>query len=248
MMKIFGKIRRAKSWALFWALIMIAVFCPPVFAAKNEVFVVGTLYKRHETVAVYDLQTLRRIILAIKPDVVVLDVTPEELKLEKVHASKIEYPNVIFPLVKSENYRAYAAEPAEPLFGEIVQSVSRGFQAFEKERPEESAAMKQYTASLFETLKFSWKTPADVNGALTDKVLSGKEALRENFVAEYKNGQRRWNQHTTDAVLRAARENPKKRVLVLLGIDNCYWVRNALRGNRKINLIDMENWLRTNRF
>lgn len=192
-MKMLGRISYAKPAIVFWALIMISAFCPPAFAAKNEVFVVGTLYKRHETVAVYDLQTLRRIILAIKPDVVVLDITPDELKLEKVHASKTEYPNVIFPLVKSEKYRAYAAAPAEPLFGEIVQSVSRGFQAFEKERPEESAAMKQYTASLFETLKFSWKTPADVNGGLTDKVLSGKEVLRDNFVAEYKNGQRRWN-------------------------------------------------------
>ncbi|MDQ3711309.1 MAG: hypothetical protein M3388_03730 [Acidobacteriota bacterium] len=226
---------------------MISALCLPAFAAKNEVFIVGTLYKRHETVAVYDLQTLRRIILSIKPDVIVLDVTPDELRLEKVHASKIEYPNVIFPLIKSENYRAYAAEPAEPLFGEIVQSVSRGFQIFEKENPDGSAAMKQYTASLFETLKLSWKTPAAVNGALTDKVLSGKAALRENFVAEYKNGQRRWNQHTTDAVLRAVKENPKKRVLVLLGIENCYWVRNALRNNSKINLIDMENWLRAKR-
>lgn len=232
------RISYAKPAIVFWAIIMISALCPPVFAAKNEVFVVGTLYKRHEIVAVYDLQTLRRIILAIKPD---------ELRLEKVHASKIEYPNVIFPLVKSENYRAYAAEPAEPLFSEIVQSVSRGFQTFEKENSDGAAAMKQFTASLFETLKLSWKTPADVNSALTYKALSAKEALRDNFVAEYKHGQRRWNQHTTDAILRAVKENPKKRVLVLLGIENCYWVRNALRSNPKVNLIDLENWLRTNR-
>lgn len=241
------RISYAKPAIVFWAIIIISALCPPAFAAKNEVFVVGTLYKRHETVAVYDLQTLRRIILAIKPDVVVLDVTPDELRLEKVHASKIEYPNVIFPLVKSENYRAYAAEPAEPLFSEIVQSVSRGFQTFEKENSDGAAAMKQFTASLFETLKLSWKTPADVNSALTDKALSAKEALRDNFVAEYKNGQRRWNQHTTDAILRAVKENPKKRILVLLGIENCYWVRNAIRSNPKVNLIDLENWLRTNR-
>lgn len=241
------RISYAKPAIVFWAIIMISALCPPVFAAKNEVFVVGTLYKRHETVAVYDLQTLRRIILAIKPDVLVLDVTPDELRLEKVHASKIEYPNVIFPLVKSENYRAYAAEPAEPLFSEIVHSVSRGFQIFEKENSDGAAAMKLFTASLFETLKLSWKTPADVNSALTDKALSAKEALRDNFVAEYKNGQRRWNQHTTDAILRAVKENPKKRVLVLLGIENCYWVRNAIRSNPKVNLIDLENWLRTNR-
>lgn len=229
-------------------ILMIAttVSCLPVCAAKSEVFVLATLYKRHETVGAYDLQTLRRIILAVKPEAVVLDVTPDELKQEKVHQSKIEYPNVIFPLVKSENYLAYAAEPAEPLFGEIVQSVSKGFQAFEKNNPDESAAMKQYTASLFETLKFSWKTPADVNSQVTDKVLAGKEALRGNFVKEYGSGQQRWNQHTTDAVLRAAKENPKKRILLLLGIENCYWVRNALRNNKRVNLVDMEQWLRTN--
>ena len=206
----------------------------------------GTLYKRHDTVAVYDLATLRRIILAIKPDVVVLDVNPDELKENKVHPSKIEYPQVIFPLVKSENYIAYAAEPPEPMFSEIVQAGTKAFQQFEKETPDKASALKQYTASLYETLKLSWRTPADVNSSLTDKVLSGKQALQGNFVAVFEENERRWNQHTTDIVLRAVKENPKRRVLVLIGIENCYWVRNALRNNSKTNLIDMERWLQTN--
>ena len=227
-------------------LVLTTVFCLPARAAKSEVFVLATLYKRHESIAAYDLEALRRIILAVKPDAVVLDVTPDELKQEKVHASKIEYPNVIFPLVKSEKYLAYAAEPTEPLFSEIVQSVGKGFQDFDKNNPDGAKALKQFNTGIFETLGFYWQTPADVNSQVTDKVFAGKEALRGDFVKEYGSGQQRWNQHTTDAVLRAAKENPRKRILVLLGIENCYWVRDALRSNKKINLIDMEQWLRTN--
>ena len=227
-------------------MIVTTVFSLPARAAKSEVFVLATLYKRHESVAVYDLPTLRRIILAVKPEAVVLDVNPNELKEQKVHASKIEYPNVIFPLVKSENYLAYAAEPAEPMFTEIVRAGTKAFGQFEKDSPEKSAAMKRYTADLYEALKFSWQPPADVNGALTDKLVSGKQALEVKFIEVFDENERRWNQHTTDVVLRAVKENPNKRVLVLIGIENCYWVRDALRNNKKINLIDMEQWLRTN--
>lgn len=233
--------------SFLWVLAITSIFlCPNVNAAKAEVFVVGTLYSRHKTVPTYDLATLRRIILAIKPDVVVLDVNPDELKQEKVHESKIEYSGVIFPLLKSEKYRAYPAEPRQPMFDEIVQSVSKGFEQFEKQNPDKSAVMKQYHKSLYEALKISWQTPADVNGAMTDRVLSGKEAIQERFVREYEVGQRRWNQNTTDMVLRAVKENPNKRILLLYGIDNCYWVRNALRQNKNINLIDIEQWLQVN--
>src|SRR5262245_37575295 len=47
---------------------------------SGELFVLATLYTRHKSVAVYDPPALRKIILAIDPEVMVLDVTPSELK------------------------------------------------------------------------------------------------------------------------------------------------------------------------
>jgi hypothetical protein len=70
-------------------LLTLTVIAPSPRAAPNaadkaQVFVVATLYKRHESVPAYDLATLRKVILAIKPEVLVLDITPDELKNEKV--------------------------------------------------------------------------------------------------------------------------------------------------------------------
>ena len=45
---------------------------------------------------------------------IVTDCTPTEIREQKVHASKIEYPQVIFPLVQQHGYRVYAGEPDEP--------------------------------------------------------------------------------------------------------------------------------------
>src|SRR5688572_11821105 len=73
---------------------------------KSEVFVLATLYSRHKTTPVYDLDTLKKIIQAIRPDVFVLDVTPTELKEQQVFPSKIEYPVAIFPLVNDGKHPA----------------------------------------------------------------------------------------------------------------------------------------------
>ena len=39
---------------------------------------------------------------------------------------------------------------------------------------------------------------------------------------------------------------PGKRVLVLVGIDNCYMIRGELSRNSIANLVDIEQWLRAN--
>jgi len=78
---------------------------------SGELFVLATIYAWHKSVAVYDLPALRKIILAIDPEVLVLDVTPSELKEWKVWPGKVEYTEVVFPLVRNGRYRLYPAEP-----------------------------------------------------------------------------------------------------------------------------------------
>lgn len=220
---------------------------PTAPAANGELFVLGTLYKRHENVAAYDLRTLNKIILAIRPDVLVLDVTPSELKEQKVFPGKIEYPDVIFPLVRSGKYRVYAAEPAEPLFSELVRPLAEAFAVMRQTRPEAARILQRHTDNTYEALNAIWLSPADVNSAATDKVLAGLKSLRAKLVGPVDvNTEQQWNQHTVNVALRAVKENPGKRVLVLVGIDNCYMIRDELRRSSKLNLIDMEQWLRAN--
>jgi hypothetical protein len=175
----------------------------------------------------------------------VLDVTPSELKGWKVWPGKIEYTEVIFPLAKNGQYHLYPAEPAEPMFSEIVNATTEAINKFKAANPDAAAALKQFEASTYEALKVSWRAPADVNSQVTDHVLLGKTTLEGRLVGPVReDGQRRWDQHTVEVTLRAMRENQGKRVLVLAGIENCYRIREALSRDPKINLVNMEQWLR----
>jgi hypothetical protein len=80
--------------------LLLAVVSSGVQAAPpTQVFVLGSLYSRHKTIESYDLDALRRVVLAIDPDVVVVDCTPTEVREQKVHVSKIEFPQVLFTVV-----------------------------------------------------------------------------------------------------------------------------------------------------
>jgi hypothetical protein len=79
---------------------------------------------------------------------------------------------------------------------------------------------------------------------VTDRMFMGKTALERQLNGAAKADNGRWNQHTVSVVQRAVSENPGKRLLVLNGIENCYWIRDALGRDSKINLVKAEHWLR----
>jgi hypothetical protein len=216
-------------------------------ADNHELFVLGTLYKRHETVPAYDLAALKKTIVAIRPEVLVLDVSPSELAEQKVHPGKIEYPGVIFPLVRGGRYRVYAGEPAEPMFTEIVQALDGANRRLTQDTPENRATIQKYSDATYEALATIWVSPADVNNEVTERMLGGKQALESRLVgAVHRDSWARWNRHAVEVALRAVRENPGKRVLMITGIENCAGVRKHLRRQNSINLVDMEPWLRAN--
>lgn len=217
--------------------------------AQTGVFVVGTLYRRHEQVPAYSTEVLRRIIVAIKPDVLVLDVTPEELAEKKVHASKIEYPQTIFPLVETGDYAVYAAEPAKPMFDEITQGIGKAMKELSEKQPDVDQALDAQSDATYAALKLHWTSPAKAHDAVTATATSGKIRLRGALVGPVMDdADVRWNQHTADVALRAAQEHPGKRILVLTGVENRPFVSANLASAGAVDLVDMESWLKANGF
>lgn len=214
-------------------------------AGPADVYVVGTLYRRHAAVPAYDLPALRRLMLAIKPDILVLDCTPAEIAAQTVHASKIEYAGVVFPLVRERGYPVYAAEPAEPMFSEIVQAITAENQAMGRDRPEIAKALAQFTAATYAALAPHWQSVADVQDSVTAQALAGKSVLVNRMTGPAaERGWARWNQHWADAILRAAAEHPGKRILALTGIENRPWIVEALGRAETVRVVDVPRWLR----
>jgi hypothetical protein len=214
-------------------------------AGATEVFVLATLYRRHATVPAYSHATLRSIIRRVDPAVVVLDVSPRELRDQSVHPSKAEYPQVIFPLVRESGFRAYAGEPDEPVFSEIVAQLGQRLKVFREREGEVARADEAHERATFAALEQVWRTPADVNGGLTDELLSARRRLQDRLAGpDVADAWRRWNEHAVTVVRQALRENPGKRVLVLIGVENAALLRPALRELPEVRLIEMEAWLR----
>jgi hypothetical protein len=215
--------------------------------APAEVFVVSTLYRHHETTPAYDLAALGRVIERIRPDVLVLDVTPDELREQKVFPSKIEYPGTIFPLVQTGRYKVYASEPAEPMFSEIVQGIIAESKALAEEKPDTAAAMRKLQEGMLEALRLTWRSPADVHSERTDQAIRHMRAIYNALSGPaQREGQHRWNRHHADVVLQAARENPGKRVIQFVGLENRYEVLELLRNEPSVTLVDVSEYLRAN--
>lgn len=215
----------------------------PAFAA-SEVYLLGTLYKRHEQVPAYNVETLVRIVEKVAPDVLVLDVTPDELRKRSVFPGKIEYTRGIFPLMDKRGFITYPAEPAEPMFSEIVEASKATLQQFDKEKPALSASFKRTEKNMYAVLGKHWTSAAHVQDEVTAEMIEAASSLQAELVGPVlKSGGERWDRHTSDVVKRAVSEHPGKRVLVLTGIRNRPLVQRNLQGDPAIKLVDMPAWL-----
>lgn len=213
-------------------------------ATPSEVFILATLYQRHATTPAYSHDTLRQVIRRINPAVVVLDVSPNELRAESVHPSKAEYPEVIFPLVRSQRYHAYPGEPPEPTFAEIVNQLSSALKQFQADQPALAEADRAFTASTYAALAALWRTPADVNSPVTDALLRARREYQDRLAGrQVADAWKRWNDHAAKMVRQAVADHPGKRILVLIGVENTGLLRASLAGDPTLRLVEVGAWL-----
>lgn len=213
---------------------------------KSEVFVVSTLYSRHKQVPSYGLPVLRRVIDAVKPDVLVLDVTPTELRTRKVWPGKVEYVEVIFPYLDATGVKAYGSEPDEPLFKQLTGSAGQSYKAFNDSNPAGAKALEALKAATYQALASGWATAADVNSDKTDRLVAALREIEEGLVGENVGRvQAEWDRHHAARLLDVVRAHPAaQRVLMLVGIESRYRVLKELKSADGINVVRMEPWLR----
>src|SRR3989337_3461254 len=116
-------------------------------APPAQVYVVGALHALHDQEDAFGYDDLGQVIAALKPDVILLEVTPEELAGKTETPGRPEYPKVIWPMLTAGGPKPYAMEAGQPLYGELTSDASRRFGAFEKEFPAENASLSAYGKS-----------------------------------------------------------------------------------------------------
>lgn len=230
---------------LLGMLALAAAPLPASAAASGEVFVISTLYSRHKQVPAYDLAALKRVIDAVRPEVLVLDVTPTELRTRKVWPGKVEYVELVFPHLDAAGLSAYASEPDEALFKQLTGSVGRTYQAFNEHNPAGAQALEALKRAAYQGLAASWASAADVNSARTDRLIAALRDIEEGLVGDnVTRVQQQWDSHHAQRLRDAVRAHPGRRVLMLVGIESRYRVLRELRQGGGVELVDTEAWLR----
>lgn len=223
---------------------LFAVTCAQA-GEKTEVAVLSVMHKLHAEMPYYGFDDLERIIESLDPDVLCVELQPDDLKTRPGENTKQEYPRVVYPLIDEHGYRVYAMEPAEPEFSELLQPYLEANRRFAEKQPEQSAVLDRFIESTYGALNAYWQSPADVNGEITDHVFRAKHDMQGVLAgAGERQGWDNWNSHFLGVIETAARENPGKRVLVIVGAEHAYWLREHLAGNGSLSLLDTAALLR----
>lgn len=226
-----------------WWMLLGAWLALPMAAmahsAPATVVVLDTLHQMHADVPAYGNTALGRAIERLKPDVLCVELQPDDLTARPPEKTKQEYPAVVYPLIDRHHYRVYAMEPAEPLYGTLLAPYRANTVAFSGREPAQAKAFAQYVDGLYAVLKARWTSPAAVNDEVTDAALRAKHALQEALMGPAEHtGWEAWNGHFLEVVQRAARENPGRRIVVLVGAEHGYWLREHLRDASGVTLLD----------
>lgn len=210
----------------------------PAAAQPAEVHVLAALHGLHEREESFGYEALRRTIEDIRPDVVVLEVTPEELAGRRDTRGRPEYPKVVWPLLARPGApRAYAMEAGQPLYGALTGAAGRAWADFGRDHPERSKALDAYGDAADAALLAYWDGPARAQDRVTSDLARAAAQLTEALVPATAPIQRRWEGAMVAVAQQAIAENPGKRILILASYRNRYVFTDALAATPGIRIV-----------
>jgi len=212
-------------------------------APPDGVYVVGAIQRLHATEPSFGFDDLRRILDAVKPDVVVLEVRPDELAERKETQGRPEYPAVVWPWLAAHPMPAVAMEPGGEAFKAMTGEAGALFAAFGAQKPQDDAYMTRLGKALSAALQDHWRHPADAHDAVTIDLVRAEGLAQARLGGDrFETSQAEWDGYMVARAGEAIAANPGKRVLVLASYRNLGAFREALKGDPR--LVDMEPWLR----
>lgn len=212
-------------------------------APADGVYVVGAIQRLHATEPSFTFDDLRRIIDAVKPDVLVLEVRPDELAERKETQGRPEYPAVVWPWLAAHPGVALPMEPGGEAFKNMTGAAGAMFGSFEKEKPQADAYMASLGRSLSTALQDHWRHPADAHDTVTIDLVRA-QGLAQAYLGgpQFDASQAEWDAYMVARARQAIAANPGKRILVLASYRNLGAFKEGLKGEAR--LVDMPPWLR----
>lgn len=217
----------------------------PAHAAPpdNPVLVIGALHDLHSREPAFGYDQLRAAILAFAPDILVLEVRPDELAERKATPGRPEYPAVIWPLLAAMDVKAVAMEPGGELFEAIAGEAGAAFDALKRHDPDGSAALSRLNGNVDEILLIHWQRPAQVQDDTTASMTAGVQAAQFALAGPaFAAAQARWDGHMSLQALEAVRAHPDKRVMVIGSYRNRALLERVVRAAAPQRAIGAAAW------
>lgn len=232
-----------KPLAIMWILAFGATghaATPP----PSEVVVLCTLHQLHEETSYYTYADLSTEVERLHPDVLAVELTPADLKAKTEQKIKREYQNSVYPLLKRHNWMAVALEPEEPRRSELIGLLREAEESLRQASPQRDEAFQTYIDSLFKYLFSKWHSPADVNASWTDHLFAVKHKFQDSLYGpKEEQGWEGWNQHFLAQIVAAAKQNQGKRIVIIVGAEHGYWLREHLREQPGVEVLDTASLL-----
>ena len=190
----------------------------------TPVAVLGTLAEFHKEPIPYDLNALVRLVSNLRPDMLCLDMTPEQWQERDFGELPPEYREALLPLAYQTDIVVAPiagpnppSEPSAPGWrGKVIATFRRWLATLQRTSPGPDAVnqgLRHHVADLLYSL-IAW--------------LAGPETRQ------------RLRDHTDrliQAVLELARRDPGARILVVVNVRHCHIIRAALRKSPEIQVV-----------
>lgn len=183
---------------------------------RTRVAVLGTLAEFHHEPIPYDMSALVDLVAEINPDLLCLDITPEQWHKQSFGNLPPEYQEALLPLAHQTDI------VVAPIGGgqALPKPQADGWRGKAIKRLRNWIATLQRTASGPDAINQGWRHH------LANYLYA---AIRWFSVGEVEKATREHTDHLTHAVLQVARRDPDARVLVVVNVQYCHIIRGRLR-------------------
>ena len=191
----------------------------------TPVAVLGTLAEFHREPIPYDLAALVGLVTERRPDLLCLDLTPNQWKRQEFDDLPPEYRDALLPLARQTDIVVVPAAGERP----PVEPAAAGW------RREAMAVLRRGLAYLQRTAPGPDSVNSGPRHFLADLLYAAIAGLAGG------KARRAWREHT-DHLARQVREvvrrDPGSRVLVAVNVRHCHHIRRALRKHPEIRIVE----------
>ncbi len=218
--------------------------CAASATPEPDVFVIGSLHELHASEPAFPYETLRQLLLRIEPEVLVLEVRPDELEQRSTTPGRPEYPAVLWPLLKGTHIVAIAMEPGGDDFRRISSAARASVERATAQDPASAKSLDSLDRSLEVALQAHWVDAADSQDAVTAALARAVALVREQKLGEaYVAAQSEWDGFMAARAVEAVVNNPRKRIVVLGSYRNRALLTDAIRRVAPERLVDVATYM-----